>query len=353
MSGCKRTANAGPNAAATPITWRDTASRYRSQTGAVLTFQCPPGGASSTVWGTDTYSDDSSICTAAAHSGRITRAAGGVVQIQMAPGLPAYQGTARGGETTRHFGVFPGSFVVVGGPQPGLVAIPIPQLNGNGVRIGDVQIRVGGGASGAWAERATPHRGSNGSSFTQVCPPGGALGSVWGTDVYTDDSSVCSAAVHAGRITLAQGGAVTYFVLPGRSGYTGSARNGVSAMNFGTFPGSFAFTASVAPEPTGPAGVEAITWSANATRFRAMGRARQMVWCPPRGTPATVWGDGPFTDDSSICTAAVYSGRITFLEGGVVRLRARPGQSSYDGDTRNGVTTRPFGVYPGSFEITR
>lgn len=341
--------------AATPITWRDNATRFRAQPGATLAFLCPPNGAPGTVWGSDTYSDDSSICTAAAHSGRITRAAGGVVQIQIGPGQPSYAGTVRAGETTRHFAAYPGSFTLVGGPQPGLVAVPVPQINGNGVNIGGVQINVGTGPGGPnpWAERATAHRGQNGTSFTVACPPGGALATVWGTDVYTDDSSVCSAAVHAGRITLAEGGAVTAFVQPGRPTYSGTTRNGVTTLNFATFPGSFAFTAVVAQVAGAPPGVEAITWAASATRFRAQARSRQEVWCPPGGTAGTVWGRGPFTDDSSVCTAAVFAGRITFEEGGVVRLRPKPGRSSYQGDTRNGVTTRDYGVFPGSFDITR
>nr|MBK7069765.1 hypothetical protein [Deltaproteobacteria bacterium] len=362
-AACKRTetATAAPVAAPTqpqlpmqppaaPITWAANATRFRPQAGAMLTFQCPPNGEPGTVWGSDTYSDDSSICTAAAHSGRITRAAGGVVQIQIAPGQPSYPGTMRAGETTRHFGAFPGSFTIVGGPQPGLVAVPVPQLNGGGVNIGGVQIRIGGGDAGApnpWSAKATSHRGNNGSSFTQECPPNGTLASVWGTDVYTDDSSICSAAVHVGQITLAQGGRVTVFVHPGQPSYAGSARSGVTSMSFASFPGSFAFTSSIAPTVRAPEGVEAITWAASATRFRTAGRARQEVWCPPGGRPGTVWGRGPFTDDSSICTAAVFAGRITFEEGGVVRLRPKPGRAHYEGDTRNGVTTRDYaGVVP-------
>jgi len=368
VGACKREADPAPapapqaapqpvlQPAATPITWSDTATRFRAQPGAMLTLLCPPNGAPGTVWGSDTYSDDSSICTAAAHSGRITRAGGGVVQIQITPGQPSYQGTVRAGETTRHFATFPGSFVIVGGPQPGLVAVPVPRINAAGVNIGGVQINVGGGAAAAaspWSTSATSHRGQNGQSFTHECPPGGTLGTVWGTDVYSDDSSICSAAVHAGRVTLAQGGSVTVFVHPGRARYAGSERNGVTTRQFATFPGSFAFTPAVAPEVAGPPGVTAATWTTSATQFRAMPGSRQQVWCPPGGSPGTVWGRGPFTDDSSICTAAVFAGRITLEEGGVVRLRPGPGRSEYRGATRNGVTTRDYAVFPGSFDVSR
>lgn len=335
------------------ITWADTANARRSQVGAVFTYVCPPGGAPGTVWGTDTYSSDSSICGAAAHSGRITRQAGGVVQIQIAPGLPSYNGTVRGGVTTSHFASFPGSFTVVGGPAPGLIAVPVPQVNANGVNIGGVQIAVGTGGTGAWSTNATSHRGQLGRPFTVSCPPQGTIGNVWGTDVYTDDSSVCGAAVHAGRITLAQGGEVTAYAHPGRARYAGSARNGVTSRDFATYPGSFAFAATLAPEVTAPPGTTALSWSDSATRFRGQNGARLAVFCPPGGRPGTVWGKGPFTDDSSVCTAAVFAGRITLERGGVVRVRPAPGRASYEGDARNGVTTRNFGTFPGSFLVTR
>jgi hypothetical protein len=73
--------------------------------------------------------------------------------------------------------------------------------------------------------------------------------------------------------------------------------------------------------------------------------------CPPQGTPATVWGSNPYTADSSICTAAVHAGRITTAGGGDVVIVVRPGQSSYEGSTRNGVTTNSWGDYRLSYLV--
>ena len=67
----------------------------------------------------------------------------------------------------------------------------------------------------------------------------------------------------------------------------------------------------------------------------------------------TVWGSGPFTDDSSVCTAAVFAGRITLERGGVVRFVTSPGLPRYQGSARNGVTTRDYANFPGSFNIVR
>lgn len=75
------------------------------------------------------------------------------------------------------------------------------------------------------------------------CPPGcdAAGGSVWGTDVYTDDSRICRAAIHAGRITEAAGGAVYFEARPGQESYTGSERNGVNSADWSSWPRSFEF----------------------------------------------------------------------------------------------------------------
>ena len=72
-----------------------------------------------------------------------------------------------------------------------------------------------------------------------VCPAGGTAHSVWGTDVYTDDSSVCTAAVHAGVITLEEGGTVTIEIRPGESSYEASERNGITSGSWGSWTGSF------------------------------------------------------------------------------------------------------------------
>jgi hypothetical protein len=72
-----------------------------------------------------------------------------------------------------------------------------------------------------------------------ACPAGGTLGIVWGSGVYTDDSSVCSAAVHAGVLSVAEGGEVAIELRPGRDRYQGSARNGVETRDYAAWPGSF------------------------------------------------------------------------------------------------------------------
>ena len=78
-----------------------------------------------------------------------------------------------------------------------------------------------------------------------ICPPGCTDGSaVWGTEVYTGDSSVCAAAVHAGVITAEAGGEVLASYAPGQDAYTGSTQNGVTTNEYGSWGNSFTVSAA-------------------------------------------------------------------------------------------------------------
>jgi hypothetical protein len=90
-------------------------------------------------------------------------------------------------------------------------------------------------------------------------------------------------------------------------------------------------------------------WAGNATAYRGMTGAPIPFVCPPNGTPGSLWGTGTYTDDSSICTAAVHSGVITVEDGGSVVIEIAPAQASYQGSSANGVTTSDYGAFDGSF----
>ncbi|MCB1406017.1 MAG: hypothetical protein KDK01_07070 [Rhodobacteraceae bacterium] len=70
---------------------------------------------------------------------------------------------------------------------------------------------------------------------------GAAGGSIWGTGIYTDDSSVARAAVHAGLVQVGQTGVVHVQILPGQQSYQGSNQFGVQSANYGTWSGSYQF----------------------------------------------------------------------------------------------------------------
>ena len=96
---------------ATPITWTTAASTFKTDVGLKYTFECPRDGTASTVWGSDVYTADSSICTAGVHAGKITMERGGTVTIEFVGGRTTYGATTRNGVTTLNFGQYPRSYV--------------------------------------------------------------------------------------------------------------------------------------------------------------------------------------------------------------------------------------------------
>jgi hypothetical protein len=62
------------------------------------------------------------------------------------------------------------------------------------------------------------------------CPSNCAGEAVWGTDLYTDDSLLCVAGIHAGAIST-RGGEMLMLVTDGVDSYEGSTRNGVTTQD--------------------------------------------------------------------------------------------------------------------------
>ncbi|MEX2216108.1 MAG: LCCL domain-containing protein [Phycisphaeraceae bacterium] len=64
-------------------------------------------------------------------------------------------------------------------------------------------------------------------------------GSVWGTDVYTLDTSVALAAVHAGIVKPGETKVVRIMILGQTDGFVGTTRNGITSSTYGAYPGAF------------------------------------------------------------------------------------------------------------------
>lgn len=228
-----------------PGNWSTQANSYRGRNGERITFSFPAGGTlSPRVWGTDLYTDDSAIASAAVHAGIITTATGGLVTIEIRPGASSYRGSSRNGVTSRDYGAYYGSFAFVASPAPTALPVQPTQPAVAPLPAGTVQ--------GTWAMQADAYRGRNGTRITITFPAGGILSPrLWGTDLYTDDSAIGTAAVHAGLITTAAGGVVTIEIRPGATSYRGSSRNGVTSRAYGPYSGSFAFVTD-GPQPVQP-----------------------------------------------------------------------------------------------------
>jgi hypothetical protein len=96
----------------TPIAWDTTAGGFKGDPGRTYKFECPPDGTPQAVWGSDIYTDYSSICTAAVHAGLITVVDGGVVTLEYRPGRAIYGSTTRHDVKTNTAGEYARSFVV-------------------------------------------------------------------------------------------------------------------------------------------------------------------------------------------------------------------------------------------------
>jgi len=196
-----------------------TVVNLRGQNGKVFIFEVT-GAQNGAVWGTDVYTDDSSLATAAVHAGVLKVGHKAVVKVTILPGEQKYGGSMRNGITTTDFGAWEGSFKVeaVKGRSP-RGAAPKPRV------MADPGTLVG-------------FRGQNGKSFL-IEITGQNTGSVWGTGVYTDDSSLATAAVHAGIVKVGQKAVVKVTILPGEQQYTGSDRNGITSNNWGDWLGTY------------------------------------------------------------------------------------------------------------------
>lgn len=179
-----------------------------------LTCRCSTNATSDgTVWGSDIYTSDSNLCVAARHAGAIP-ADGGNVTVERVPGRDLYAGTSRNGVRTHDYGRYADSIRFAGTPAP-----PDPEPCPERLSINP--------------DLATP--------YTCYCSDFAVHeGTVWGTDVYTADSSICSAALHAGKVSTS-GGAVILDYAAGRDRYIGSRRNGVATHDYGPYAASIRF----------------------------------------------------------------------------------------------------------------
>jgi hypothetical protein len=199
-------------------------------------------------------------------------------------------------------------------------------------------------------------------------------GAVWGTDVYTTDSSLAAAAVHAGVLADRATGTVIVEVLPGAYSYAGSYRYGVSSANWGSFGKSFRFISSAgksgftlsAPSsapPAAPSSSSPFTPSAPPVqRLYAFGDDGALTRITPipgivvyvkvtGSNSGRVWGTNVYTIDSAPSMAAVHAGVVGMGQTAVVKVTILPGRSSYEGSSRNGVSTSSYGSYGASYTI--
>ena len=68
-------------------------------------------------------------------------------------------------------------------------------------------------------------------------------GQLWGTDIYSRDSTIGAAAVHAGLLKLGETGVLRVTVVPPPESFPGTTRNGVTSSDYGSFPQAWRLSA--------------------------------------------------------------------------------------------------------------
>ena len=284
--------------------------------GAVSLCSCKAGGRDRFIWGAGPYTGHSDICTAARHAGAIGEN-GGTVVVTGRPSQKVFEAGDKNGVKGRRWGYFKNGFDV-SVAEVGEIAETDPRL-----------------ACQSFSFDAAPYECS--------CPAAtGNTGSVWGSGPYTGDSNVCSAARHAGLVGK-DGGDVLITAEPGQASYDGSSANGVNTSSWGSYDQSFG---------VGPIKAQMIARVGGACATMPSGTDLYACSCEKAvGNTGSVWGSGPYTADSDICSAARHAGVIK--GGGDVKVMLVPGLDAYSGSTANGVNTSDWNGFDASIVFDR
>lgn len=174
---------------------------------------------------------------------------------------------------------------------------------------------------------------------------GNVQGGVWGDGVYTSDSILAAAAVHAGLLEAGEAGIVSVEIVPGLSSYEGAERNGVTSLAYGAWEVAYRL---VGVEPV--EGPVTLSDPGNLAAYRGQDGAI-FSFEVTGATAGSVWGDGVYTDDSALAAAAVHAGVLQPGETGRVDVEILPGQASYTGAESHGVISRDYGTWSGSYRV--
>ena len=201
------------------------------------------------------------------------------------------------------------------------------------------------------------HNGST-LSILCYCNSGTSVSSIWGTGIYTSDSGICNAAIHAGAIDTS-GGMVLVKGAKGQASYTGTMQNGVSSKDFGSYSWSFFFPTFVSeprspnasPAPPGPqADTDVPACLTDLNAYDETDEIKCSCTADAANANTDIYGTEIYTSDSNICRAALHAGAID-SGGGIVFVRPLPGRDNYPSSSQNGITSNRSGPWTNSFSF--
>ena len=322
---------------------------YRGNNGSVYTFQVT-GKTSGRIWGgsDNIYTDDSEIATAVVHAGVLSAGQSGTVRIKVLSGRSSYPSLSRNGVKSIQYGSWDGSYQILGG-------------NASSSNSSNTQNTPTASNTRVAPLNMKEYKGNNGSVYTfQVT--GKTSGRIWGgsDNIYTDDSEIATAVVHAGVLSAGQSGTVRIKILSGRSSYPSLSRNGVKSIQYGSWDGSYqilggnASSSSSSYSQNTPTPSNARVAPLNMKGYRG-NNGNVYTFQVTGKTSGRIWGgsDNVYTDDSEIATAAVHAGLVSPGSTAIIKVTILPGRSSYPSLSRNGVKSIQYGSWDGSYKLSR
>ena len=83
------------------------------QIGRTFTYKVTGKAAGGTLWGTDTYTLDSSLAAAVVHAGVVKDGKTGVVRLKIVPSPASFVGSTRNGVTSHNYGSYPAAYKIL------------------------------------------------------------------------------------------------------------------------------------------------------------------------------------------------------------------------------------------------
>lgn len=192
------------------------------------------GRDSGVIWGSEIYTDDSDIATAAVHAGLVKVGEPAIVTLTIVKPRQAFVKSTRCGVSSLDWAT----------PWESGYMLQLKQGPAAHATAGDLSaLRLNIDSFSTTPLTALSWRDRLGEQFDVAlvgCSQNGsAIGSLWGTDVYTCDSNLGLAAVHAGLLKVGEQGTVTVIIVKSPDAHVGSTRNGITSAGWGTYASSF------------------------------------------------------------------------------------------------------------------
>jgi hypothetical protein len=300
-----------------------------------------------TVWGTDVYTSDSGLAAAAVHAGVLKLGQTGVVKVTIMPGRPSYAATTRNGVASATWQAFPVSFKVeqVGDDDEDagdeLPAIPpSPSFAPN-----DATMNIRGFYKG----RPLP-RNEGYEMPTTVYPATGyyvapavtepAVELPQDAKELVDRFQAASAAIHkrSNRMIAALRHRAIDALKPLQDDYTRAAKLDEAVVIRDFIRKLQEPAENVLSDP--------------GSLFNSVATIGAVHYIRVTGRRAgAIWGTDVYTADSTLAAVAVHAGALKEGQTGVVKVTILPGQPSYQGATRNGITSYAYGPFSFSYKV--